>query len=299
MTRMIALCAASASLTLLCGCNFAPALLRVTEIHTETSGNGNTSRGTLEVTYDKDGRVEEMESQRNGDFSARHEYAYEEGRLVEIEILLDGSSPRVLEVEWTGNQLTSMSGTFDDYSEEIDFEYLDNDPNTLAEYRTEVRASNYTSRNELTFEYDDRRRFVGFQQESTAEIGGQALTPSTTELQLEYGDDGRPLTSEYRYQNGDSIDEVETDYLYDDRGRLEEVEDDDGTDIAITYDDAGRIIEIERRSGGTTTTAEYVYEDGSTGGFAFLLDGAGGLFDLTGRHLDRPVVYSTTFVPRP
>lgn len=298
-TKALVVILACAAQTFLTGCNLAPALARVSEILMETSNGGNTTRYTVEVTYTDEGRVEEIESERNGDFTARYEYTYEEGRLLEIEINEDGSEARTLDVEWTGNQITEMTGSFNDFTQDIDLEYLDDDASTLSEYRSEVTGGGYVSRSETSFDYDDRRRVVEMRAESSAEFGGQVISPSTNEWQIEYGDDGRPLLVEITSTSGDNTDSSEAEFSYDDSGRLEEVDVDDGTDVSVTYNDQGLVEELELRQGGTTTTVEYVYEDGSTDGFAFLLEGAGGFFDLAGRHLERPYVYSTSFIPTP
>lgn len=299
MTRHKALVVVAACVIqgLCSGCNLGPALVRVSEIIT-TSSNSST-RYTVEVSYTDDGRIEEIEADRNGAFESRYEYSYDEGRLVEIEIVDDGSQARTLDVEWTGNQITEMSGSFNDNRQEINLEYLSDDASVIAESSNEITAGQYVSRTTTTFDYDDRRRLIEMTARSSAEVNGTVFAPSSTQWEIEYGDDGRPLVAEYTTESGDNVDSYEAELSYDDKGRLEEVELDDGTDVSVSYDEEGRVEELELRSGGSITTTEYVYEDGTTDGFAFLLEGAGGFYDLSGRYLERPYVYSTSFIPTP
>lgn len=292
---------ARSSLLLLCsvvvgsGCNgFSP--VRLVEMET-TRGNNTTVK---EVTYGDDGRIEEIETRSNGNFLSRLEFIWEGGTLSELVYERANEDDLDISLEYKDGRLVGMEAKRGNTEYTIDIKYEDNDPSFLREHTFVIQSGSTRTTRRRSVKYDEGRAVEG-REEVTIATGLGSLS-ETYELKMRRDKNGLPQRLKMSGTVLGITSRRTAEYSFGDDRRLEEVEYDDGERIELDYDNEGRIeeMEITTRS-GQRTVHEMRYENGNQSGFAFVAPDlpANVLFDLTGRALDRPDVFTDAWFPMP
>ncbi len=293
-SNRLLLCTLPLVLALGGACNgFAPLVLSEVE---SVDGDVTTVK---EMSYADDGRIEEIEITREGDFIGGLEFIWEGGQITALTRTRPGDSDIDVELQYEGGLLVGMTADDGNADYEIEISYQNDDARYLEEHTFIIEQNGSRTTLERTITYEDGRAVEG-REESTIASGAGSLT-FVNELELSWGDDGLPAEAELTAKAfGQSV-TTDIEYKYTDDGRIEEADFDDGSSVEISYDDQGRMEEVEVTDDGDRVVHTLSYEEGSQSGFAFVAPGlpANVLFDLTGRAFPQPNVMTDAYFPVP